>query len=324
MWPMNRFLHLLIFSVLLAACSQVDSTPTLADPTLNVELGVTSTTANALSPSPSSPLLPESTQEAAPSQTATSQPNWTPTLDTRLDPRQWRTWPAIPEVSARAVEVYIRGLEMGNDPNAFSKIGDCQSQPPVFFGIYDTADRYFLSEDYAYLQRSIDNFTGSYSRESAAVDNGLSVASVFSPLWARDESCESGENPLECEFRVQNPSIVFISLGTNWQPGSEFAFEEHLRNIVEFAIAEGVVPILVTKADNVEEDNRLNESIARVAYDYDMPLWNFWRTVQHLPNHGVDPELKGGLIYLIVEAWNIKSFTGLQALDAVWDAVSEN
>ncbi len=267
---------------------------------------------------------PQSTATEAPVEVATltPTPDYSPTPDTRLDAYHWRNWPLVPEVSENARQIYLRGLEQGHDPNAFSKVGDCQSQPAVFFGIYDTADRYYLGEDYEFMQRTIDHFPGSFGRESMAVRNGLSVASVFSPLWADQEYCNSGETPIDCEFRLHNPSIVIISLGTNWQPGAELSFDEYLRELVQYAIDRNVLPILVTKADNIEGDNLLNEIIAQVAYDYDIPLWNFWAAVQHLPNHGVDPEKKGGLTYLVPEAWDIKSFTGLEALDAVWTAVS--
>jgi len=63
-------------------------------------------------------------------------------------------------------------------------------------------------------------------------------------------------------------------MGANWAPGAELTFEKYLRQIVEFSIEHGTIPILVTKADNIKEDFKLNEAIARVAFDYDMPLFN--------------------------------------------------
>jgi hypothetical protein len=227
----------------------------------------------------------------------------------------------VPKVSARAIEIYQQGLAMGNDPHAFSIIGDCQSQPAVFMGIYDTEDRYYLDDDYKYLEATIEQFKGSFGRDNVTVEDGMSVASVFSPLWATNEACLGNETPLECEFRIHNPSIVIVSMGTNWQPNSETAYEEHFREIIEFAISRGALPIITTKADNIEGNNQLNRIMVKAAYDYDIPLWNFWLAVRHLPNHGIDPERKEGYIYLITTAWDIKSFTGLEALDAVWQAV---
>lgn len=257
--------------------------------------------------------LPTSTVVPSPT------PNWTATPDIRLRPNNWRAWPVLPLVSARAIEIYQAGLAAGNNPHAFTVIGDCQSQPPVFFGIYAT-DWYYFGAGFEYLQEVVDYYPGAFDRQSAAVADGMSVASVFSPLWATHPDCRGNESPLDCELRINNPSLAIISLGTNWKAGADATFEEHLRRLVAELIAHNVLPILVTKADNVEGDGRLNEIMAEIAYEEDIPLWNFWRAVQHLPNGGIDPETKGGLIYLLPEAWNVKSFTGVQALDALLKA----
>ncbi len=50
------------------------------------------------------------------------------------------------------------------------------------------------------------------------------------------------------------------------------------------------MPILATKADNLEGDQAINATIARLAYEYDLPLWNFWLAVQPLPDHGLQPD----------------------------------
>ncbi|MDL1925937.1 hypothetical protein FBQ79_06675 [Anaerolineae bacterium AMX1] len=78
----------------------------------------------------------------------------TPDTATRLDPADWKNWPVVPRISARALEIYRNGLALGNDPHAFSKIGDCQSVPASFLGIYDT-DRYRFAPEYQILQRLV-------------------------------------------------------------------------------------------------------------------------------------------------------------------------
>ncbi len=77
------------------------------------------------------------------------------------------------------------------------------------------------------------------------------------------------------------------------------------------------MPILVTKADNVEGDHNINATIARLAYEYDLPLWNYWLAVQPLPNHGLDPTDPTGFHLLNLDGWNMRSFSALQVLDAV-------
>lgn len=245
-------------------------------------------------------------------------PAGTPTPDTRKTARYWAEWPIVPDVSERAKEIYQKGLALGNDPHSFTTIGDCQSQPNIFMGAYGT-DHYFLDEKDAALEETIRQFKDSFNRDSITVKDGLSVASVFSPAWADQSVCQSGETPLDCEFRLHKPSIVFINLGTNWKGGDDVKHEEYMRKIVDYAIERGVLPILSTKGDNLEGDYRINQSIARVAYDDHIPMWNFWASIRDLPGKGIDGTRPGG--YLIPDAWVRRSRTGLQALDAVWKSV---
>ena len=253
------------------------------------------------------------TPTEAPTETPTITPS--PTLDTRPLPEQWSSWPVVPEISHRTRDIYRQGLAMGNNPRAYTVVGDCQSVPEVFLGIYAT-DRYWLGDEYAYLQETIDYFAGSFDHVSAAVRDGLSAPSALSPTWADQTMCESGESPVACELRRTRPSIVFINLGTNWRAdASAEAYGKYLRQIVEEVIAAGAVPVLSTKADNVEGDHSINLMTARVAYEYDIPLMNVWLAVQDLPNGGLDAERDD--LYLTVDAWDRRSFTALRALDAL-------
>ena len=277
-------------------------------------LGTSASLALPASPSPSLPASPASPDSTA-TTTAPPGPPATPTLDVRLDPKTWRTWPVVPALSAAARQIYSRGIELGNDPQRFSTVGDCQSQPNVFLGIYAT-NRYFLGEGYQALQETIDSYHDSFGRQSLSVRDGLSAPSALTSLWSDRKACGATENPVECELRTYHPAIVFVNLGTNWKAGaSAEAYGGYLRRIVELLIARGSLPILSTKADNVEGDFSLNQEIAQVAHDYDLPLWNLWRAVQDLPNHGLDPERKD--IYLTPEAWDRRNFTALQTLDAI-------
>jgi hypothetical protein len=228
----------------------------------------------------------------------------------------WQKLPVIPELSERALQILVDGIARGNMPNAFSTIGDCQSMPPVFMGFYDEPGAYLLLEEDRYLEQSIRHFSGSFSRQSISVDNGFSVASVMSPMWTNLELCNSTETPLECEFRLQNPAVVFVNLGTNWHTGDDVKYEDYLREIVDFSIAHGVLPILSTKADNVEGDHSINEGVAMIADEYELPLWNFWRTAQVLPEQGLDTERGGG--YLSVGGWNVHSYSGLRMLHVIY------
>lgn len=240
----------------------------------------------------------------------------TPTPDTRPLPRNWASWPKVPTASARAVEIYLKGLQMGVTSHTFSAVGDCQSMPDVFMGIYAT-DRNPIGTNSPDLLETINLFHDSFNHDSAAVRDGLSAPSALDPLWADPKRCNSTESPVACELRLYKPAIVFVNLGTNWKAGaSADAYEAYLRKIVDIIIANGSVPILTNKADNVEGDHSLNLATAKVAYDYDIPLINFWLASDSLPNHGLDPNRND--VYLTPAAWDVRNFVALRTLNSIW------
>ena len=245
-------------------------------------------------------------------------------------PENWQDMPVIPVISDRMRAVYERGIEMGNDPYAFSVVGDCQNVSDYFLADYATPGQYNLGE-YEDLQETIDYYVDSFSRERAAVRGGYNVASVLSPMWADPEICEDRESPLACEYRLQNPSIALISMETWWYDRPAETYANYLRQIVEYSLGEGVVPILATKADNLEEDHKINAAIVQVAQEYDVPLWNFWAAVQPLPGGGLTEDAFH-LTYArpffneadnMQTGWAIRNLTALQALDAVRRGLTE-
>jgi len=112
--------------------------------------------------------------------------------------------------------------------------------------------------------------------------------------------------------------IVLIGMGTNWIPHGEVSFEKHLREVVDTVLKTGALPILATKADNVEGDWKLNEAIAHVAYDYDLPLVNVWRSVHDLPGKGLERK-----IYLTPDGWMRRNQAWLLTLDRVRETLPE-
>ncbi len=259
--------------------------------------------------------------------TATSTPEIIPTPasgplsnpDNDLSSKGWGQAPIIPTVSERAREIYQTGLKMGNDPRHYSVAGDCQSVPEVFLGIFD-GDRYRLSDDDAALQETIDNFKGQFIRDGVAVRQGFGITSVLDPNWSEPQLCQANETPLECEFRVNKPSILFINMGTNWKNGNAEGYAKYLRKVVDFSIEHGVVPILSSKIDNVEGDHSINTVTAGVAHEYDLPYWNLWLAADTLPHHGLDSNR--GDIYFSVDAQYLREISGLRALNAVWRGVN--
>src|SRR5579859_1477722 len=232
-------------------------------------------------------------------------------------------------VGSRAREIYQRGLQLGNDPHVFSRIGDCSSAAPDFLGAFDNPQAYRLGGPYADLRATISNFAGSFARQSPAAVAGFSAAAVLDPDWADPRLCLAGESPVACEYRLARPSLAFISLGTNSTWESAAGYETDLRTIIQDSIDRGIVPILSTKADNLEGDDHMNVIVARLAAEYDIPVWQFALAARGLPDQGLGADryhLTWGLQVFddpqnLKFGWQWRNVTGLQALDAVWRAV---
>lgn len=270
---------------------------------------------------------------ATASPTATLQPGETPISSpsptSTLAPDAWKSMPVVPEgVSRRMIEVYRRGLALGRDPDRFSKFGDCQNVPSVFLSMFDTGD-FRLGEQYAYLRSTIDHFAGSWERTGYAVKGGLNVAAVQTLYFTDPVHCKNDESPMVCEIRTNNPSIVLISFET-WSGKPAGDYETRLRSVVEYVLSQDVVPILATKADNLEGDNSINAAIAHVAYEYEIPLWNFWAATYPLPDHGLFSDgfhltvardyFDDPIRMKMARPW--RNLTALQAIDAVYRALA--
>jgi hypothetical protein len=241
----------------------------------------------------------------------------------------------IPEkISDRAREIYRLGVTLGNNPRIFSRIGDCTSAYPDFLVGFD--GNYNLGE-YTSLQPAIDYYKGSFERPSWAAKNGLNTAGLLSTLWT-PEQCLSKETLLDCQYRLDQPSFAIISIGGNevysvhHEPG---AFEKNMRLIIEDTIARGILPVLGTKADNLEGDNSINATIARLALEYELPLWNFWQAAQPLPNHGLaDASHLSSVSYLnftdfsiphsLEYGMQVRNLTALQMLNFLREQLAES
>lgn len=291
----------LLVASLLSACAPV----TTATPS---ETAAVPPAAPTLTLAPSATLVQPETAESEP--TLTLAPTMTP--DTRPQPEDWQIWPVLPDLSPAMLEVYTRGQALGRDPQVFSVLGDCQSSPTYFLSLYDE-DRYTLSEADAELQKTIEWYAGSFSHRGITVRNGMTAPGALNPRWADPEFCEPKETPIACELRQNNPSLMLISLGTNWLPATtQESYIAYLETIVQTLLDEGVIPVFSTKADNLEGDHRRNLAMAQVAYDYQLPLWNFWAVVKDLPNGGLDDTRKDA--YLNYRGWDARNLSALQLL----------
>ncbi len=287
-----------------ASAAPVNTLPVLATPTPTVPPALPT-------PTPTAPALP------------------TPTLRPTLGTDGWKELPVIPTVSQTAREIYAQGQSLGRRPQAFSKVGDCESRTVWFLGDFDLGPQYYNLGPYAALQDTVDYYQGSFGRLSQVARPGFTVASMLSPLWADRKECQPNESPLACEYRQHNPALALISVGTN-DVARPDGFEKNLREVIEQTIEAGIVPVLATKADNLEGNHHLNATIARLALEYDLPLWNFWRAVQDLPGQGLQED-RAHLTWSpndyadpanLKRAWPVRNLTALQVLDVLRQELS--
>ena len=109
----------------------------------------------------------------------------TPTIDslpteTGHDPAEWLTWPVTPIVTQHVREIYELGQTLGNSPYGFSILGDCQSTPDTFLGLYvvDEAEYYTLPEE---LKETVTFFEESFLRESPTIKAGTTSGALLWP-----------------------------------------------------------------------------------------------------------------------------------------------
>jgi hypothetical protein len=236
----------------------------------------------------------------------------------------------ISGISEHARDVYLQGQAQGNREFAFSLVGDSNTDNPAFLAPFDVGN--FSLGAYDYLSPTIGYFAGSFSRDSASAVGSFSTAKVLDPAFA-DGRCNAGESPLACEYRLQKPSVALILLGTGdqhtWQ-----TFEGRYRQIIEYTLGQGIVPVLITKADDLESlENTApydftNNVIRTLAVEYDVPLLDLRLAVEGLPNRGcvadgfhynTPPDGRSAVFddAHLQYGYTVRNLTALQVLDAL-------
>ena len=253
------------------------------------------------SPPPTETLAPTTTASPVPTSTPTVPPTATPSPAPTSTPWPTPTATAVPPgeqingltkdtfiilpmvVENNIRDIYAAGQALGRDPQAFSKLGDSGMATPDFLMRFD--QRVFDLGDYAYLQPTLDYYKGSFMHYGAALHIGLHATAVFLTDLVTEEMCDDYEPMLTCEFRLHDPSILLIGLGTNDESNE---FDDRMEKIVAYTIDNGVIPVLVTKADRHEgEDNRNNNDVRRIAQKYHVPLLDFDVLAATLPDRGL-------------------------------------
>lgn len=236
----------------------------------------------------------------------------------RVSPSRIRmTLIGAPVISARARQIYRQATAAGRDPNLFTVAGDCNSEPPVYLGRFAAGGFDLAANGFASLQPVARKFARSFSRTSLAVDGGHNSASVLDPLFADSKQCNANESPLACELRRSNASIIFIGLGTGdtfiWQD-----FEANYRRIIDTALAANALPVLVTKADDLEStqggapSGTINAIIRRLGAEYQLPVMDFALAARRLPDQGLAEEGREvagrGVVYAAASRFHLNGY----------------
>jgi LysM repeat protein len=238
-------------------------------------------------------------------------------------------YPFLSDISGRVYQIFQTGQARGNRPNAFSVIGDSNSQNPAFMKPIDWGN-YNLGS-FAYLQSTVDFFRGSFGIAGPASIGGFNTEKVLDP-GAAPAGC-NGQSPLVCEYNNTRPSVALILLGTGDQHGWQ-NFEGRYRQIIQTSIDMGVIPVLITKPDDLEcRDNSapcgyINGKIAQLAYEYGVPLLNLRQVVERLPQGGTigdgfhfnfPPDNKSAWFTpdYLQYGYNQRNLTALQTLDVL-------
>ncbi|MCS7087621.1 MAG: hypothetical protein NZL91_02830 [Thermoflexales bacterium] len=241
-------------------------------------------------------------------------------------------------MTVRGRLIYQQAVKAGRNPRLFTVAGDSNSAWERSIGRI-AAGSFDLSR-HAHLNPIIARFDPSFAHVSLAVRGGIGAVHMFDPAYAPSPPCLPTEGMFVCELRRSNASIVFIQLGT----GDSFAwreFEANLRRMINHAITQAVLPVLVTKADEMESIHGgaslhfINDTIRRVAREEQLPIADFYiatRALPTVPNPDLPhrPFTQNGLVdewgyyfHLSEEGFALRILTHLWVLDALTRGLKE-
>lgn len=252
--------------------------------------------------------------------------------------------PITRSVAQRLVGIASTGAAAGRFPDRFIKVGDSITVSPDYFmgqfiypdhdpAIHHSWDYTRDLGDYEYLRPSMEHFLAgtlpggetSFDRISLAAQVGQTAE------WAVTGS----PSPLTQEIDAVSPAYAVIMFGTNdigWWNEDHLVISwiaEHLLEIVDECIADGVVPILTAPPLRVgyeEKTHTLSHVVRAVAQARQVPFINYHRSMMPLPNHGLSGDgvhptsmaynrschlTEEGLEY----GYNMRNLVTLQALD---------
>jgi len=249
------------------------------------------------------------------------------------------SYSVISGITAHAREIYLKGKQLGNRANVFSRVGDSISASPYFLtpigqGQYDLGPyRDELGPVVQYFSQANARAGNSFANAPLSAGNGWGADRIIQPGYAYTDVC-GNETPLMCEYKRVKPAVALILIGTNDSGGISWqTFANNLRQIIDTSINMGVIPVISTlppkrvdAANNARVDE-WNTQIRALARQYDIPLWDYWYALQRAPNQGIGPDGihpsvppngATGNFNDLNWGYTIRNLTALQTLNAVW------
>ncbi|HRE49067.1 MAG TPA: SH3 domain-containing protein [Aggregatilineales bacterium] len=246
-----------------------------------------------------------------------------------------------PAIRTAMRAIMAKGKDLGNNFRVFSKVGDCQTDhhsflKPIGWGQYNLGQ-------YGYLQEVINYFmvqprpdaNNPFDLQSVASNNGFNSSAVMQPEFAAPY-CNAGEQPLDCEYRLNKPGIAIIMFGTSdvlvMLPEQ---FDKFMRLVVKKTLDAGIIPILSTFPENpavAEKSRQFNKIVLAIGKRYNVPVMNLADAVRGLPNNGLEPDGihltnppsdNAGVIdeANLQYGFTVRNLLVLQTLDAVWRGI---
>jgi hypothetical protein len=211
--------------------------------------------------------------------------------------------PVKGDIQNTARQIYRHGQSVtpAANPGIFSAAGDT---PPgqfladlgdgaAFDGLNDSSDLGALLFYYAGTTLPVggNSFQGG---GLLASNQNWRASDLLDPSQSDPNWCQSGETPINCELRVNRPSVLFVVVGRNdvLQNTPQDQFQTALDQIVQVSIKQGAIPVLATIPG---DPNRypalpvLNTAIVNVAEHYHLPVINLWRRIDRVGPTAIDP-----------------------------------
>lgn len=245
-------------------------------------------------------------------------------------------------VTPNVREIFIRGQQLGNRADVFSKVGDSITVGTYF--LYPVGWGSYNLREYAYLSATVQHFSAaaardgnSFANHSLAADNGWTSSDILDPARAHPQLCSAGETPLECEYRIVRPAFALIMIGTNDVAELPVeTFTANLNRMIELSLARGIVPAVSTiPLRGGFPVDAFNQSIRSAAARHNIPLWDYGAAMAVLPNaglstDGVHPSWPPGDFSAAADfsrgnlrfGYTMRNLLALQTLDTIWRAAA--